>query len=155
MLKLANENMSTYKAIMSISPTRDKTKVVRELTSVVREAKRDSSRSSRKKRNLITGSSIRNTTLQLTDRSSKKFTQPSIEHHPMNKSIHHDVPSLNIEKGMNGDASISSRRKNGEASISSRRKKSYREQLWEDSSQIERLVTKIQKRSGLPQSIKE
>jgi hypothetical protein len=33
--------MATYNAIMSISPTRDKSRVVKELTSFVREAKKE------------------------------------------------------------------------------------------------------------------
>ena len=132
---------------MSISPIRDKNKVVRELSTVVRDAKREHSHSSKKKRlrNINTGSSNKTTSIQRTDRS-KKF-HPSIEHPPMNKSIvqpQREIPTLNLQKTMNA-----------ESSITSGRRKSYREQLWEDSSQIERLVQKIQKRSGLPPRITE
>ena len=74
---------------------------------------------------------------------------------PMNRSIvpppnmsSTNVPSLNLPNTIKIDAE-----KTG--TFSSRRKQSYREQLWDDSSQIERLVSKIQKRAGLPVSIKE
>ena len=40
-------------------------------------------------------------------------------------------------------------------SISSKRNQSYRERLWDDSQKIDHLVKKIQKRAGVPKSIKE
>ena len=74
---------------------------------------------------------------------------------PMNRSIvpppnmsSTNVPSLNLPNTIKIDAENT-------GTFSSRRKQSYREQLWDDSSQIERLVSKIQKRAGLPVSIKE
>jgi hypothetical protein len=59
-----------------------------------------------------------------------------------------NIPSLNLPNTIKIDAENT-------GTFSSRRKQSYREQLWDDSSQIERLVSKIQKRAGLPVSIKE
>jgi hypothetical protein len=108
MLKLANENMQTYKAIMKVSPSRPKTKVIKELNSVIKIASR--SRSSKRKK--LRTNSNKNTIP--TDRSRSK--RPTIE---VSHSIVHptELPTLNLNTTFDADPTLSSRRN----------RKSYRE----------------------------
>jgi hypothetical protein len=127
---------------MNFSPTKPKTRVVRELSSAIQKSKKERSPSSKQQASKRSG---KNT---LTDHSLR-LNKPSVDHMD-EQSFGNAEPAAEVPRFPTINQTF-----DPDVSISSRKNQSFREKLWDDSIKIGHLVKKIQKRAGLPQQIKE